>query len=47
MAKNVLVEKFSEPINGVRTVKIDVHAGDVDHRHADDVVAAGGAVEAG
>ncbi len=28
MANNVLVEKFSEPSNGVRTVKIDVHAGD-------------------
>lgn len=28
MAKNVLIEKFSEPINGARTAKIDVHVGD-------------------
>lgn len=28
MAKNVLTEKFSEPLNGTRTAKVDVHVGD-------------------
>lgn len=49
MAKNVLVEKFSEPINGVRTVKIDVHAGDgnltIDPLTSSDNVLASGTLE--
>ena len=28
MAKNVLTEKFLEPLNGTRTAKVDVHLGD-------------------
>lgn len=28
MAKNVLTEKFSEPLNGARTAKVDIHVGD-------------------
>jgi hypothetical protein len=49
MAKNVLVEKFSEPINGVSTVKIDVHAGDgnltIDPLTSSDNVLASGTLE--
>ena len=28
MAKNVFIEKISEPLNGAKTAKIDIHAGD-------------------
>jgi hypothetical protein len=49
MAKNVLTEKFSEPLNGALTARIDVHVGDgnlvMDRLPGSEQVLASGALE--
>jgi hypothetical protein len=49
MAKNVLTEKFSEPLDGTRTAKVNVHVGDgnlvIDRLDANEQVLASGTLQ--